>query len=90
VPGLNRVSRDAYLNSVSCASAGNCAAGGDHDITYFVAVEKNGVWAKVTTVPGRTVSGVNSVSCASARSCVAGGSYVGPAPGHGLQGFVTQ
>jgi len=41
-------------------------------------------------VPGRPVSGVDSVSCASARSCVAGGSYVGPGPGYGLQGFVTQ
>ncbi len=90
VPGLNAVSRDAYLNSVSCASAGNCAAGGDYDEGVFVAIEKNGAWDKQTTVPGRPVSGVDSVSCASARSCVAGGSYVGPGPGYGLQGFVTQ
>jgi len=85
VPGLNRVSRDAYLQSVSCASAGNCAAGGGHDNTYFVAVERSGVWGKVTALPGVPVSFVNSVSCASARSCVAAGSLVGPA-----QGFVTQ
>jgi hypothetical protein len=85
VPGLNRLSRDAYLSSVSCASAGNCAAGGNHDNTYFLDVEKNGVWRKVTAVPGVPVNFVNSVSCASARSCVAGGSYAGPA-----QGFVTQ
>jgi hypothetical protein len=86
VPGLNAVSRDAYLNSVSCASAGNCAAGGDYDLGVFVAREKNGVWGKETTVPGALrVEAVNSVSCASAGSCVAGGSYTGA----GYQGFVT-
>jgi hypothetical protein len=91
VPGLNAVSRDAYLNSVSCASAGNCAAGGDHDAgVVFVAIEKNGVWGKQTTVPGRPVLGIDSVSCASASSCVAGGDYVGTRPGYGDQGFVTQ
>jgi hypothetical protein len=90
VPGLNKVSRDAYLSSVSCASAGNCAAGGSYDLGVFLAVERNGVWGKQTTVPGRQVNGVNTVSCASARSCVAAGSYVGPGPGYGLQGFVTQ
>ena len=89
VPGLNAVSRDAYLHSMSCAAAGNCAAGGDYDLGVFVAIEKNGVWGRQTTVPGQRVLEVNSVSCASAASCVAGGSYVGPRPGYGLQGFVT-
>jgi hypothetical protein len=90
VPGLNKVSRDAYLSSVSCASAENCAAGGSYDLGVFVAVERNGVWGKQTTMPGRQVDGVNTVSCASARICVAAGSYVGPGPGYSLQGFVTQ
>jgi hypothetical protein len=86
VPGLNAVSRDAYLNSVSCASPGNCAAGGDYDLGVFVAIEKNGAWGKETTVPGALrVEAVSSVSCASAGSCVAGGSY----GGRGIQGFVT-
>ncbi len=90
VPGLNAVSRDAYLSSVSCASAGNCAAGGDYDLGVFVAIEKNGVWGKETTVPGALpVEAVHSVSCASAGSCVAGGSYVGPGRGYSLEGFVT-
>jgi hypothetical protein len=90
VPGLNAVSRDAYLNSVSCASPGNCAAAGDYDLGVFVAIEKNGVWGKETTVPGALpVKAVNSVSCASAGSCVAGGFYLGPGQGYAPQGFVT-
>jgi len=90
VPGLNAVSRDAHLSSVSCASAGNCAAGGNDDVGTWVAKEKNGVWGKETTVPGVPVEAVQSVSCASARSCLAGGSYVAPGQGYALQGFVTQ
>jgi len=90
VPGLNRVSRDAYFQSASCASAGNCAAAGSHDSGPWLASEKNGVWGKETSVPGALpVEAVNSVSCASARSCVAGGSYLGSGKGYHLQGFVT-
>ena len=90
VPGLNAVSRDAYLSSVSCVSPGNCAAGGSYDEGVFVAIEKNGVWGKETTVPGALpVEAVQSVSCASAGSCVAGGSYQGTGRGFSLQGFVT-
>jgi len=37
---------------VSCATAGNCAAGGTYDLGVFVAGQKNGVWGKETTVPG--------------------------------------
>ena len=90
VPGLNAVSRDAYLDSVSCASPGNCGAGGHYDLGVFVAIEKNGVWGKETTVPGALpVEAVHSVACASAGSCVAGGSYRGTGRGFVLQGFVT-
>jgi hypothetical protein len=98
VPGLNRVARDAYLSSVSCASAGNCAAGGEYGGAgsgVFVVRETNGVWGKETTVPGLgalnkgSSLGVSSVSCASARSCVAGG-YYQEAGRYALQGFVTQ
>jgi len=91
VPGLNAVSRDEHLSSVSCASAGNCAAGGNDDVGTWLAREKNGVWGKETTVPGTLpIQAVQSVSCASARNCVAGGSYVAPGPGYALQGFVTR
>jgi hypothetical protein len=95
VPGLRKVARDAYFSSVSCPSAGNCAAGGSYDggpNGAWVVMEKNGVWGKETTVPGLgalnhgTSLGVNSVSCPAAGSCVAGGNYTGR---HALQGFVT-
>jgi len=56
-----------WVNSVSCASAGNCAAGG----TGFVADEKNGVWGTAKAAVGD----VFSVSCASAGNCAAGGLY---------------
>jgi len=76
----------ANVNSVSCASAGNCAAGGvyqtdtDH-AQAFVVSEKNGVWGKAIEVPGtaalNTAGGasVGAVSCASAGNCAAGGLY---------------
>jgi hypothetical protein len=44
--------------SVSCASSGNCAAGGTYtapvfgDSRGFVATERNGVWAKAIQEPG--------------------------------------
>jgi hypothetical protein len=90
VPGLVALvtGRYADVNSVSCASPGNCAAGGDYeDMAHggtpgFVAAEKNGVWGRAIKVPG---SGVFSVSCAPAGSCVAGGSD----GNHSNQGFVT-
>jgi hypothetical protein len=45
----------ASVYSVSCASPGNCSAGGDYDYDYnfgFVVSEKNGVWGKAINVPG--------------------------------------
>jgi len=90
VPGLRRVARETYSISVSCASAGNCGAGGWYDLGVFVASEKNGHWGKETTVPGALpFRAVNSVSCASASSCVAGGIYLGSGRGYAAQGFVT-
>ncbi len=97
VPGLSRVARDAYLSSVSCVSAGNCAAGGSYDgfgTGAWVVRERNGAWGKETTVPGLgalnkgSSLGVSSVSCASASNCVAGG-YYQVTGRFALQGFVT-
>jgi hypothetical protein len=97
VPGLGAVARDAFLSSVSCASAGNCAAGGGYDgfgSGAWVARERNGVWHRETTVPGlRALNkgsslAVSSVSCATPGSCAAGGYYQG-AGRFTLQGFVT-
>jgi len=90
VPGLAalNVSEAAQINSVSCPSAGNCAAGGSYtdgvgSFQAFVVSEKNGTWGKAIEVPGLAVlnagfpatARVNSVSCPSAGNCAAGGSY---------------
>ncbi len=92
VPGL--VTRDAWISSVSCASAGNCGAGGGYDGAGsggFVVSEKNGVWGKGIKVPGPDglPADVGSVSCAPAGSCVAGGSYPEAGRHISIEGFVT-
>jgi IPT/TIG domain len=88
VPGtatLN-VGGDAEIQSISCASAGNCSAGGSYTIGYritevFVVNETNGTWDDAEEVPGITsINGsldasISSVSCASAGNCAAGGFY---------------
>jgi hypothetical protein len=78
---------NAQVASLSCGSAGNCAAGGFYtngsDRTRaFVVSEKNGSWGKAIQVPGASAlsgvtggSSVASVSCGSAGNCVAGGQY---------------
>src|SRR5439155_1549120 len=76
----------AGINSVSCASAGSCGAGGVYTDRHgneqgFVAVERNGRWGTAIEVPGLAAlntgrsAGVTSVSCAAAGSCAAGGDY---------------
>jgi hypothetical protein len=88
VPGLARLSagHGGSLNQVSCASPGNCAAGGDYansagHLQAFVVSEKNGSWGTAIEVPRTAAlnSGgsaqVTSLSCASAGNCAAGGSY---------------
>jgi D-alanine-D-alanine ligase-like ATP-grasp enzyme len=76
----------AAIGSVSCASAGNCSAGGDYlaDASHqqaFVVTQTNGVWGKAKEVPGTAAlnvdggASVTSVSCASAGNCSAGGYY---------------
>jgi hypothetical protein len=88
VPGSGTLNAggDAELSSVSCASAGNCAAGGDytdgsHRLQALVVSERNGTWGTAIEVPGSASlnkggnASVNSVSCALAGNCAAGGSY---------------
>ena len=100
VPGLGALNKGGYaeVDSVSCASAGSCAAGGDYEDRAgmgqgFVAVERHGRWGKAIEVPGLGAlnkgggAGVSSVSCASAGSCVAGGGYADR--GQNGQGFVA-
>ena len=76
---------------MSCASAGNCSAGGDYldgsgHQQAFVVSEVNGSWGRPSEVPGTAVlntgwnAGINSVSCESAGNCSAGGSYASGNP----------
>ena len=98
VPGLGALNKSGYAQvlSVSCAPAGNCAAGGryytDNHEHGFVAAERNGTWGKATEVPGLAAlntggyATVSSVSCA-AGGCAAGGYYSRRFPY--TQGFVA-
>jgi hypothetical protein len=88
VPGaaaLSGASGGSQVAAVSCASAGNCAAGGqyfsDGDQQAFVVSEKNGSWGRAIEVPGSAAldagaaGGIDALSCASAGNCAAAGSY---------------
>ena len=88
----------AAVGSVSCASAGNCSAGGRYadssgHTQAFVVSQVGGIWGTAKEVPGTATlntggrAAVNSVSCASAGHCSAGGFYTGSS-GH-LQAFVV-
>jgi hypothetical protein len=100
VAGNLNMGKSSYagVDSVLCASAGNCSAGGTYDYggynAAFVVSEENGVWGQETTVPGLgslnkgSSVGVSSVSCAPAGSCMAGGSYQETGR-FALQGFVS-
>jgi hypothetical protein len=81
VPGLAALNNGAYagIDSVSCASAGNCAVTGHYDNGApegFVVSEINGSWGTAIEVPGSAAFGIAtfaSVSCASAGNCAAVG-----------------
>ena len=100
VPGTRGLNKggNAAVKAVSCASAGNCAAGGGYTDgsghhQAFVASETNGTWHAAIEVPGtaalnkRGGAGVSSVSCASARNCAAVGGYKDSSRHH--QAFVA-
>ena len=67
--------------SVSCGSAGSCAAGGiegDGDASLgLLETLAGGVWtaAPVPVPAGGSSGGLSSAACAAAGSCVAVGSY---------------
>jgi hypothetical protein len=94
VPGLGALNKGglAEVNDVSCASAGNCAAGGDYlsDGRHhaFVVSERNGAWGTAIEVTGlgRHGAEILTVSCASTGNCAAGGDYTNT---FGHQGFVV-
>ena len=100
VPGLATLGKFAGVSSVSCASAGDCAADGAYRDQHqhwqgYLVREKNGVWSLAMEVPGLGAlnkggnAGVNSVSCGSPVSCAAAGSYTDRNRFHRFQGFVT-
>src|SRR5207248_8978955 len=91
-------SGDAEVLSVSCATAGDCGAGGSYEdvsvhLQAFVVNKADGTWGTAIEVPGTAAlnqggsAWVASVSCAAAGECVAGGSYT-DASGR-IQAFVA-
>jgi hypothetical protein len=100
VPGTRSSSKagQAEIHSLSCASAGNCSAGGQTGAQYyqhaFVVSATNGTWGTAEQVPGLAAlnqgkdAAVDSVSCATAGDCSAGGYYKSGFPDV-LQAFVV-
>lgn len=76
--------------SVSCASPGNCSAGGTLDVgkQAFVVDQKNGHWGTVLPIPG--MGEVDSLSCASAGNCSAGGGMFAVSETNGTWGTAEQ
>lgn len=100
VPGTAALNKgdSAQVTSVSCASAGNCSAGGFYHngsgyARAFVVGEVNGTWGTAIEVPGTAAldqggwAQVTSVSCASPGNCAAGGAY--RSDSHPPQAFVA-
>jgi hypothetical protein len=84
VAGALNTGGHAVIGSVSCASAGNCSAGGHYTDSSgnnqaFVVSQANGTWQTAVEVAGTLNAGgdayVSSVSCAAAGYCSAGGQY---------------
>jgi hypothetical protein len=87
IPGMSGVkASSATVGSVSCASAGNCSAGGSYEsggyaFWAFVVNEADGTWGNMEEVPGTAKlnrgdnAGVTSVSCTPDGGCGAGGAY---------------
>jgi hypothetical protein len=84
---LSAQGQQVRITALSCASAGNCAAGGLAGSEAFVANEKDGTWGSPAKVPGldrlnlRYDAAITSVSCAAPGDCSAGG-YYSASPGY--------
>ena len=83
--------QEAFLNSVTCTSPGECVTVGSYDDANgirqaMVAAETSGVWGQASeftmlpsdasTAPGDQSAALASVTCTSPGNCVAGGDYV--------------
>jgi hypothetical protein len=85
----------AFIQSVSCATAGNCSAGGNYQLSSgtqlpFVISEVTGTWGTAEEVPGISMlnnggSYLDSVSCGAPGDCAAGGSYEANTSGSNTQ-----
>lgn len=89
VPGfaiLNTGGLVGSLLSISCASNGNCSAGGVYgdtsdNVQAFVVNETGGTWGDAEEVPGSgglnagNAAFIGAMSCSSAGNCGAGGYY---------------
>jgi hypothetical protein len=86
IPGITGLNRGGFASvaSVSCASAGDCSAGGTYTggskhVHAFIVNEVNGTWHHAIEVPGTvavdqySVGGVSAVSCAAPGNCSAAG-----------------
>lgn len=82
VPGLAALKPfDADIQSVSCAPAGGCVAGGEwvdvpnrnHVFHVFVTSERNGKWSHLTQIFSGKLAGGPDLSCPAQGSCAAGG-----------------
>lgn len=96
VAGALNTGGDARIDSVSCGSPGNCAAGGQYTgssgTQAFVIDETDGTWGAPTTVAAAVNHGfarTSSVSCASPGNCSAGGTYRGAGSGDHYRAFVV-
>ena len=93
-PAGAAASSDVVINSVSCSSPGDCAAGGSYDTSGndwegLLLSESQDRWApgeeavlpaNAVTNPAISVTSVSSVSCASAGNCAAVGVYLTSSP----------
>lgn len=100
VPGVSTLNAGgaAQVNALSCASPGNCGAGGVYmdaagHQQVWVADQVNGTWNSAVEMPGTallnagTEADFNSISCPSSGSCTAVGDFTDQS-GH-LQAFVA-
>jgi len=79
-------STETSIAALSCASAGNCVAGGSYssgvsDDQAYVLTQTHGAWGKAALLPGLASlnqggdASVTAISCRSAGNCSVGGSY---------------
>ena len=90
--GVQNSEPDAWVNSVSCASDGDCTIGGyfatvDYDYFAFTVTSSSGAWgtARPVSIEGARSSEIKDVFCSSAGNCTVVG-LISP-PGGGAVPF---